>query len=125
MPKIYCIMFTFSLNDDVRDMLFATAYLMIRDGTKRKKVKNGFCEGFVRKLNPIAIYGMAGVEFQAHLETEKGDLKVSYMVRPKDLGAIEEAEDGAWLTPEELDNPPEGKRRPNPIRRVANKYQGN
>jgi len=123
-------MFTFSLNDDVRDLLFETAYLMLKSGIKKKKVRSNFCEGIITNLKPIAAFGTAGIQFKAQLETEKGDLEVSYMVRPQDLFALETegAEYGAWLSPDQIDNPPEDlekRMRPNPIRRLAKKHLEN
>lgn len=74
MYPIYCIMFTFSLNDDVRDTLFETAYLMLKSGSKRKKVRSDFCEGVVTtSFKSLALYGTSGIQFEAHLETTKGD----------------------------------------------------
>lgn len=130
MQPIYCIMFSHSLNDDIRDLLLETAYVLLKSGTKRKKVRSHFCEGIITNVKPIAAYGMNGVQFEAELETEKGDIKVVYMVRPQDLPDLEDedAEQVAWLSPQEIANLPEGlekKLRPNPIHRVARKHLEN
>lgn len=131
MYPIYCIMFTFSLNDDVRDLLFETAYLMLKNGAKNKRVRSDFCEGVIKtNFNHIALYGTSGIQFQARLETEEGELEVSYMVRPQDLHYLErdDAEYGAWLSPDEMIEQPdnlEERMRSNPIRRVAKKHLEN
>jgi len=129
MPPIYCIMCSFSLNDDVRDVLFGTAYLMLRSGLKKKKVRSESCEGIITERGSIALYGTSGIRFEAHLETEVGDLKVVYLVRPQDLGDLERDDSqGAWVSPEEILDPPDDlkeRMRPNPIRRLAKKHLEN
>ena len=127
MVPIYCVMFSNPISDDVRDTLFANAYLMLKTFSKKKRVKTSFCEGVIKTdLKPVALYGMNGVVFNARLETDKGDLTVSYMVRHQNLKEMEETEHGVWLEDDELDETlPASKLRPNPIRAVAKKHLEN
>jgi hypothetical protein len=71
---------------------------------------------------------MTGIQFTANLATNTGDMQVSYLVRHQDLEELEAAVSGAWLSPQDLGNLEEAlesKRRPNPIREVANKHHQN
>jgi len=128
MSPIYCIMFNASLNDDIRDLLFQMAYLMIKDSSKKRKVRSKFCEGIVTENGCFSLHGTNGVRFGAQLETEKGNIKVDYLVRPQDFHRLEGVEYGAWLSFEDILNPPENleeKIRPNPIHKVAKSHQFN
>ena len=123
---MYCIMFSRPISDEVRDTLFANAYLMLRSMSKKKRVKTSYCEGFIKtNFKEIFLYGMTGIVFEARLETDTGDLKISYLVRHQDLEAVETAEYGAWLTSDELDDLPSSKIRPNPILAVAKQHLAN
>ncbi|MFA6050905.1 MAG: hypothetical protein WC761_06995 [Candidatus Paceibacterota bacterium] len=129
MDSFFCIMFSFPLSDDIRDVLFETAYLMLRSGEKKKKVHSGCCDGVVKTdFGSMAIYGTSGIVFVANLETEKGDLKASFLIRPQSLDAMAQAEYGAWLTHNDMGASAEdlrAKMRPNPIHRVAYKHREN
>lgn len=130
MYPIYCFMFSHPLSDDVRDLLFQVAYLMLKDNGTKRKVRSDFCEGVVTRIGSVILYGIAGIQFDAQIETEKGNLKVSYMVRTQDLHILEseDAEYGAWLSPDEILNPPadlEQQMRPNPIRKVSKVHKMN
>ncbi len=129
MHPIYCIMFTFSLNDDMRDLLLQIAYLMLKSDAQKKKVRSAFCEGIVTRLGYVCAHGTGGIEFEARLETEQGDQTVRYMVRPQDLRRLEEMEHCAWLSDEDLEDLSEDELneriRPNPIRKVARNHLSN
>jgi hypothetical protein len=56
MPPLYCIMFTASLTDDMRDLLFREAYLMLQGFKQRKKVKSSFCEGVITTTSPPLLF---------------------------------------------------------------------
>ncbi len=120
---IYCITFTDSIvSDDVRDMLFQTAYLMLKGGQKRKKFRSKECSGVVvTKFQPLVYVGTSGIEFTGIVESEEGENTITYLVRDQDLAMLEQAKEGAWLSGEDMlsGNIPEEKWRPNPIRRVA------
>lgn len=126
MDRMYCIMFTYSLNDDVRDTLLENAYLMLKSGSRKKKVRSEACEGVITtNFMSINLNGITGIQFNGQMETGKGKLNVSYIVRTQDLAGLEEAEYGAWLSPDERGDPPQEKIRPNPIHRAARAHQRN
>lgn len=128
MYPIFCIMFNFSLNDDLRDLLFATAYLMLKSRTSKRKVRSNLCEceGIVTtEFKSVSLYGTAGIQFSAELETPRGKLKVSYMVRHQHLEEMEETEYSAWVGYDELDDVPTERVRPNPIHRLSKAHQKN
>ncbi|HBE90932.1 MAG TPA: hypothetical protein DDW41_07055 [Candidatus Andersenbacteria bacterium] len=122
-------MFSFPLSDDIRDVLFETAYLMLRSGEKKKKVRSDCCEGVVKTdFGSMALYGTSGIVFVANLETEKGNLKASFLIRQQALYEMEQPEYGAWLTHDDIGSSREAleaKIRPNPIHRVAYKHHEN
>src|SRR3989344_6142921 len=112
--RMYCITFSRSISDDVRDALLVTAYLMIRGGINKKKIRSKFCEGVVTTdFEPVFVFGMNGLVFRARLETEKDDLNVSYLVRYQDLAELEKAEQTAWVSPTDDWKIPAEKKRPN------------
>jgi len=124
--RMYCITFSRSISDDVRDALLVTAYLMIRGGINKKKIRSKFCEGVVTTdFEPVFVFGMNGLVFRARLETEKDDLNVSYLVRYQDLAELEKAEQTAWVSPTDDWKIPAEKKRPNPIRAVAEERLNN
>ena len=127
MTPFYCIMFSHSISDEVRDTLLAHAYLMLRSYKRKTKVRTNDCEGVIETdFKETHLYGMNGIVFKARLGTNAGDLKVSYLVRHQDLEMAEEAEHGAWLEPDEFDSPlPPSKLRKNPIRAVSKAHLGN
>ncbi len=103
------------VNDDIRDALLTTAYLMIKEGWQKKRsvVKSDACEGQIRStFESTALYGMSGFLFEGKIETPRGDVNVSYIVRPQDIPDAEEADYFAWG-----DSKGENlQQRPNPIR---------
>ena len=126
MVPIYCVMFSRPISDEVRDTLFANAYLMITSYQRKMKVRMSCCEGVIKtNLEEVNLYGMNGVLFNGELETNNGKLTVVYLVRHQDLQVMEEAEYGAWLGLDEIDDPPSSKIRPNPLRAVAQKHLEN
>jgi hypothetical protein len=127
---MYFMFFNLPLTDDIRDLLFQTAYLMLKTGQEKRKAKTGSCEGVVTNLGSVALYGMGGVQFEAVLDTEKGKLKATYMVRPQDLQRMEKDDFrlGVWMTLQDLFNPPADlteRIRPNPIGKVAKSHRAN
>ena len=132
MYPMYFMFFNLPLTDDIRDLLFQTAYLMLKTGQEKRKAKTGSCEGVVTNLGSVALYGMGGVQFEARLDTEKGKLKATYMVRPQDLERLEKnnVRLGVWMTLQDLLCPPsteelKARERPNPIGKVAKAHRAN
>jgi hypothetical protein len=132
MYPIYFMMFNLPLTDDIRDMLFQAAYLLLKTGQGKRKVKSASCEGVVTDKGAVALFGMGGVQFEARLDTDMGERKVTYMVRPQDLERLEKAgvRLGVWMTLQDLLCPPsdeefEARKRPNPIGKVARAHRSN
>lgn len=126
--KIYCLVVDGNLvDDDIRDMLLATAYQMAIGHQKKQRVKAEGCEGIVRtKFQRQSLVDIHGLVFMAELDTEKGRLAITYILRDQDLRALEEMEEGAWLSLEELGQPiAEERIRPSPIKRVKRAFQNN
>lgn len=128
--SFYCIMITKPfLTDGIRDLLFQTAYLMMRFDSKQRRFRSADCEGYVTTdFKQIPYGGMSGIRFVGHVECQTGTEEVSYLVRDNDLRALEEAETGAWLSGADLEKLRDEKTpmetiqallRPNPIRQVA------
>ncbi|MDP3883077.1 MAG: hypothetical protein Q8Q48_03400 [Candidatus Staskawiczbacteria bacterium] len=130
MYPMYFMFFNLSLTDDIRDLLFQTAYLLLKTGQGKRKARSGSCEGVVTNLGSVALYGMGGVQFEGRLDTNRGELKVTYIVRPQDLQRMEQDDVGfgAWLTLLDLFDPPadlEERIRPNPIGEVSRAHHAN
>lgn len=119
----WCITFSRPvISDDVRDVLMQTAYLMIRGGEKRRKIKSAACEGLVTtNWQRLVFVNVSGVHFKAIVEGETGKNEIGYLFRDRDLERLESVGEGAWLTVEEIlsGEIPDEKRRSNPIRKVA------
>jgi len=121
-------MFTHSLNDDMRDLLFEAAYMMLTSYTRRKEVRcKDVCEGVVTtRFQRVVAFGTSGILFEAHLETDLGNQDVLYMMRPEDLGLMARGVRGAWLSEDELGQPiPKERLRSNPVVRAAKAYKYN
>lgn len=124
---VYCFMVTWTItSDDVRDLLFVTAYHMIKSHARKRKVRSEECEGVVTTaFQHVSLAGISGIRFRAELETETGKLVVTYLVRNRDLDALEEAEEGAWVSDDDSPEDVLGRFRENPIRKAAQSHQWN
>ncbi len=97
---IYCLMFSGKpLDDTIRAILFDTAQKMFLEKCDYKDVKKRFCEGYVMtSWARSSMGGISGVVFTSHLETERGDTTVEYIVREADIKGA----DLGWLEEEPL-----------------------
>lgn len=87
MFKLTCLMTSsVSLSDRMSEVLFDTACVMLRDGVKRKFIRDsGVIEGMVStSFKAVALVGSAGTEFTAEVETELGRGTVRFIVREQD-----------------------------------------
>lgn len=126
--NIYCLTFQGNLvSDDIRDALFSAGYLMIVGHEKRHRIKTDECEGIVRTaFQHQGLVDIYGVVFVAELETEKGKLTVTYIVRDRDLGEMEQMEEGAWVSVDDLDEEiPAERIRPSPLKRLKKHFINN
>ncbi len=83
-----------SLDDHMRDVLFLGAVQLMRDRSERKTLKTQRCNGLIRTAFQRAVLGtIGGTKFAAALETERGSVEVTYIVRDRDIDA--EIESGA------------------------------
>ncbi len=124
---ILFINFSIPVTDDVRDAVFQTAYVMLKDYERRKRIRSKICEGFVDRKGPMSYNGFNGIGFDTQVDTEKGILAASFIIRPKDMDGIEDAEDYAWVDDHEANDEEafERNRRPNPIRQIAKRIVHN
>ncbi len=123
---MYCVMFSRPISDEVRDTLLVNAYLMLKSYSKTKRIKASCCDGQIKTdFKEVAFCGMSGILFEGRVETDQGDLKVTYLVRHQDVQTMEETERGAWLAKDELDDIPQSKVRPNPIHALSKKHLEN
>jgi hypothetical protein len=110
------------VSDDTRDALFQAAYVMIKSGQRRRKFRTNESEGLVKtQFRSLVFVGTAGIEFNATVESGSGSLTVSYLVRKRDFQEIEEADEVAWVSEDDLVDGriPDTLRRPNPLRKIA------
>lgn len=107
--KIWCLMYTKPIvSDDVRDELLAVAYLMLKTSRTKQKLHTDECEGMVKtKFQRARVGDTLGILFAAHLETNAGELDVTYIVRDRDLEEMGASEEGAWLDQEFEEMEPE------------------
>ena len=83
-----------SLDDHMRDVLFLGAVQLMRDRSARKTLKSPRLSGLIRTAFQRAMLGtIGGTKFAAALETERGSVEVTYIVRDEDIAA--EIESGA------------------------------
>ena len=91
-PKIYCLMWSGFITDEVKDMLFRAACFMTHRSLEKLKIKNGFVEGAVTTNRTPAILGsVAGTIFRAEVESESGKTDIKYLVRTGDIEELAEA----------------------------------
>lgn len=84
-----------SLDDHMRDVLFLGAVQLMRDRSARKTLKSTRLNGLIRTAFQHAVLGtIGGTKFAAALETERGSVEVTYIVRDEDIAA--EIESGAY-----------------------------
>lgn len=123
---VYCVMASWKIDDDTRDLLFGTAYLMIKTGRNRRRVRGDGCEGVVTtEFQRASLSGLSGVQFRAELETDDGKLIVKYIVRDHDFEEMEKSECGAWIDPHDPPDDLEEHIRENPVRKAAQSYKWN
>jgi hypothetical protein len=91
------------LTDEMRDALFDVACLMIKFGSRKRRVKSDDMEGSVTSsYAERAFAGLSGVEFFAEVETNLGRGKIKFLVRPVDLEKRALLEWSSFSTIEEL-----------------------
>jgi len=91
--KIFCLMCSLYLTDEMRNLLFYTALYMARDKVARKVLRRPCCEGEVTTDFSCAdLGGMGGMLFKARLETDAGQRQVKFLVRTRDLEFLDKAE---------------------------------
>jgi len=74
-----------SLNKTKADILFDTACLMIKNGKDRQRLIHPEIEGRINtSFEEVALGGISGIEFRAHVETNIGSGRVKFLVRPAD-----------------------------------------
>lgn len=102
------------------DVLLQTAYLMLRQGERRKTFRHKNYEGFVEtKFEQEVFVGTAGVTFQATVESEAGTNGITYLIRDRDVRRLDEIENFLVIPEGDLfsGDAPIMEKRPNPIRR--------
>lgn len=94
MFDIYCLMVHgHGLTDDVRNCLFDAAQEMLKKRKERRKIQKEFAEGLVTtKFKHVCFGAIAGIAFQAEIETDAYKTKVRFVVRPGDIPL----EDRTW-----------------------------
>jgi hypothetical protein len=130
-PYMCFINFSQPLSDPVKETLLEAAYIMLSERRKTKKVRGSCCEGVVKTtFQPLSLYGMNGLQFNAHLEVPQGTLDVSYLLREEELRELtRDADDSPFVenrdTQDEKD--PRANRRLayNPLGKVRHVFRNN
>lgn len=98
---IYCLIVKGGfLTDEMRNELFDEAQEMLKIGRKKRKIKSHEMEGEIRTRFKIScLFGFAGIIFYALIETDKGIIKIDYVIRPTDHRTWQTC--GKWITSSE------------------------
>jgi hypothetical protein len=97
MLDIYCLMVEkISLTDKMRTILLKTAKIMVAEEKKRQEVVAGDFRASVRTdFNHTGFGSIYGVEFAAEIDTPHGSGEARYIVRTRDLEAVD-VDHGFW-----------------------------
>lgn len=92
---IYCVMLAgISLNETVRNLLFNKAQEMFQKKESSCTIAEDECEGYIQTdWQYESIGGTSGVLFKSELETNRGKVDVTYIVRPCEVNNY----DAEWL----------------------------
>lgn len=92
---IHCLMVAgHGINDDIRDILFDIAQEIYQKDEFEHTIKSPWLEGKITTQYKQAMLGdLGGIIFHAHIESNHGETKVNYIVRPSDLRSC----DGTWV----------------------------
>ena len=98
--RIYCLMVSgIPLDDMILGVLLRAARDMLRNGAERLAIRTDDAEGIVETRVHTAVLGsLAGVVFQAEIETDAGKTKTRFIVDSAEISDedFERIEMGEW-----------------------------
>ncbi len=99
MFEIFCLMVSgFGLTDRMRTQLFRAAKTMVENGKQKQPIKNDDFEASIRTdFKYTGLGSFYGILFIAEVESDRGETKVTYIVRTKDLEKVN-LDECFWLT---------------------------
>ncbi|HEU0050554.1 MAG TPA: hypothetical protein VFQ60_00670 [Patescibacteria group bacterium] len=95
----YCLMATgLPVSDAICDILFYGALGMASEKINRRSFHHKDGEGEIRtQFKPAALGEIAGMEFEAQVETEQGTAKMRFIVRTRDLEDLDRQVWSPWI----------------------------
>src|SRR3989338_8501392 len=96
--NFYCLMVAgVALTDQIRNQLVDAARTMILNGDRGYRIVSDDFVGEVQTdMKTVLLGSIAGLLFTAEIQSVKGHVEVSYLVRPQDVSRINPYE-GVWV----------------------------